>query len=73
MEDEGYLETSPNQGSRIRLADGRRERIREELFRDHVSAYVDAAKSMGLDRDAAAALVRDLWNAGKNDGDREGR
>ena len=69
MEEEGYLETSPNQGSRIRLKGDRRNRIREELFRDHVSAYVNAAKSMGLDREAAEALVRELWNAGNTDGE----
>jgi len=68
MEDEGFLETSPNQGSRIRLEGDRRDRIREELFRDYVSAYVDAAKSMGLGQDAAVQLVRELWNTEKSDG-----
>lgn len=62
MEDDGYLETRPNQGSRIRLTGAMRDQLREELFRDHVQSYIQAAKSMGLDRDAAAKLVEERWN-----------
>ena len=62
LEEDGLVTSRAGAKSEISLAPERAEAIRRRLLEEEAAALVRALKQMGLDRDQAAALVRQLWD-----------
>lgn len=62
LEDEGLIQSRPGAGSRITASPEQVEGIRQELFRSEVQETVAAMKRMGLKKEEAVALLRQLYD-----------
>lgn len=62
LEEDGLVTSRAGAKSEISLAPERAEAIRRRLLEEEAAALARALKQMGLDRDQAAALVRQLWD-----------
>lgn len=62
LEEEGLIQSRPGAGSHITASPQQVEDIRQELFRSEVQETVAAMKRMGLKKEEAVALLRQLYN-----------
>lgn len=62
LEEDGLVTSRAGAKSEISLTPERAEAIRRRLLEEEAAALARALKQMGLDRDQAAALVRQLWD-----------
>ena len=60
LEEEGLIQSRPGAGSHITASPQQVEDIRQELFRSEVQETVAAMKRMGLKKEEAVALLRQL-------------
>lgn len=61
MEEEGFLFTSANSGSRISLNENFREKIRNDLCRQQVDEFIRTMRDIGADFKAVIDLVSEAW------------
>ena len=62
LEEEGLIQSRPGAGSHITASPQQVEDIRQELFRSEVQETVAAMKRMGLKKEEAVALLRQLYD-----------
>ena len=62
LEEDGLVTSRAGAKSEISLTPEQAEAIRRRLLEEEAAALARALKQMGLDRDQAAALVRQLWD-----------
>lgn len=62
LEEDGVVTSRAGAKSEVSLTPERAEAIRRRLLEEEAAALARALKQMGLDRDQAAALVRQLWD-----------
>ncbi|XID90193.1 GntR family transcriptional regulator [Paenibacillaceae bacterium WGS1546] len=62
MEDEGFVRTSSTTGSAIYVDDSIYRRIEEELTRELVKSFVDAAKEIRLPFKTVVELISEHWD-----------
>lgn len=60
--EEGLIQSRPGAGSHITASPQQVEDIRQELFRSDVQETVAAMKRMGLKKEEAVALLRQLYD-----------
>lgn len=62
MEEEGFLATSPNSGSKINLNGELRNKIRNELCGEQVSVFIRAMQDIGMDFKSVIDFVSEAWD-----------
>lgn len=62
LEEEGLIVSRSGAKSYISAGDEKKEKVRTDLFHQEVSGVVAAMKQMGLSREDAVLLIRDLWD-----------
>ena len=68
LEEEGLIQSRPGAGSHITASPQQVEDIRQELFRSEVQETVAAMKRMGLKKEEAVALLRQLYDEEEREG-----
>lgn len=61
MEEEGYVRTSGNQGSRVHYTDEIAKQIEQQLTGQMVREFIGSAKALNLSFKQVIDLISDLW------------